>query len=469
MSSTSASEHSSISASQAPAGALDHATGGATSHDGAPPRVRAPEMGHHVGERVQALGWLRSMRRLGAITFLVIRDGWGEIQAVATTPEQLGPLTVAAAGVESVISVTGTVASAPQAPGGVELGDVAIEVITPVRAAPPVTLSKREVKASLTAQLDTAVVTHRHPRRRAVFQLASAAMSGFRATLAARGFTEIQTPKLVAAATEGGASLFRVEYFDRSAYLAQSPQFYKQIMVGVFERVFEVGPVFRAEEHDTSRHLNEYVSLDAEFGFIHDHTTVMAMLRDTLAGMVEALGTRAAELALLEAHLPAVPDVIPSVHFTEAQDLIWRLHGQDSRGEPDLAPQEERWLGEWALREHGSDFLFVTGYPMRKRPFYTHPDPARPAYSNSFDLLFRGQELVTGGQRLHRYDDYLGALERAGLPPEPFAWYLDAFRYGMPPEGGFAIGLERLIGQLVGAPNIKLVTLFPRDIHRLTP
>jgi nondiscriminating aspartyl-tRNA synthetase len=241
-------------------------------------------------------------------------------------------------------------------------------------------------------------------------------------------------------------------------------------MVGVFERVFEVGPVFRAEPHETTRHLNEYVSLDAEFGFIEDHFTVMALLRDTLAGIFARMAAeRGADLTALSARLPDVPAVIPHIHFSEAQDLILRLHGVDSRGEPDLAPQEERWLGEWSLAEHGSEFLYVTGYPMAKRPFYTHPDPARPAFSNSFDLLFRGTELVTGGQRLHRYADYLAALEQTGLPQEPFAWYLDAFRFGMPPEGGFAIGLERLIAQVIGAPNIKLVTLFPRDLTRLTP
>ncbi|HET9110112.1 MAG TPA: aspartate--tRNA(Asn) ligase [Ktedonobacterales bacterium] len=433
-------------------------------------RVRTSDLAAHIGERAHVKGWLRGARRLGAISFLIVRDGWGEAQAVAESAAELAPLSDAGAGVESVVAITGTITAAPQAPGGVELRDISVEVITPVREAPPVTLSKRELKAGIGAQLDHAVLTNRHPQRRAAFQLAASAMAGFRETLTARSFTEIQTPKLVAAATEGGANVFEVSYFDRKAYLAQSPQFYKQVMVGVFERVFEVGPVFRAEPHETTRHLNEYVSLDAEFGFIEDHFTVMALLRDTLAGIFARMATeRGAELALLGARLPDVPAVIPHIHFSDAQELILRLHGVDSRGEPDLAPQEERWLGEWALAEHDSEFLYVTGYPMAKRPFYTHPDLARPAYSNSFDLLFRGTELVTGGQRLHRYADYLAALERAGLSPEPFAWYLDAFRYGMPPEGGFAIGLERLIAQLTGAPNIKLVTLFPRDLTRLTP
>ena len=274
----------------------------------------------------------------------------------------------------------------------------------------------------------------------------------------------------MAAATESGANVFQLNYFGRPAYLAQSPQFYKQIMVGVFERVFEVAPVFRAEPHDTTRHVNEYVSLDAEMGFIKDHFTVMAVLRDTIAAMLAAVREQCqAEVALLGVQIPEVPSQIPHIHFAEAQELILKLHSVDVRGEPDLSPQDERWLGEWAMREFGSDFLFVTGYPMRKRPFYTYADPQRPAYSNSFDLLFRGTELVTGGQRLHLYEDYLTALARAQLPIEPFEYYLEAFKYGMPPEGGFAIGLERLVMQLTGLPNIKLATLFPRDVHRVTP
>jgi nondiscriminating aspartyl-tRNA synthetase len=261
-----------------------------------------------------------------------------------------------------------------------------------------------------------------------------------------------------------------VDYFGRRAYLAQSPQFYKQVMVGVFERVFEVGPVFRAEPHDTIRHINEYVSLDVEFGFIENHFTVMALLREVMAGMMGHLQEHyASELALAAAVLPVVPAVIPHLHFSEAQELIFKLHGVDVRGEPDLSPQDERWLGEWARQEHNSDFLFVTGYPMTKRPFYTHPDPMRPQYSNSFDLLFRGTELVTGGQRLHRYEEYLAALARIGQSPEPFTEYLEAFRYGMPPHGGFAIGMERLLTLLTGTPNVKLATLFPRDLTRLTP
>ena len=433
-------------------------------------RIRSVEVGAHLGERIQVAGWLHALRRLGGVSFLILRDGWGIVQAVAASEEALAPLRAAQAGPESVLLVEGVATAAAQAPGGAELHEPRITVLTAVIETTPVTLGKRELKVSLTTMLDEAVLTTRHPTRRAVFRLGASAMASFRETLSARGFTEIQSPKLVESATEGGANVFALDYFGRPAYLAQSPQFYKQIMVGVFERVFEVGPVFRAEPHDTTRHINEYVSLDMEMGFIEDHFTIMAMARDALAAMMERFRmSNAAELALLGVTTPEVPAEIPHIHFAEAQELILRLHGVDVRGEPDLSPQDERWLGEWARAEHGSDFLFVTGYPMRKRPFYTHPDPARPEYSNSADLLFRGTELMTGGQRLHRYEDYLAALAERSISPAPFRDYLEAFRYGMPPHGGFAIGLERLLMQLTGLPSVKLATLFPRDINRLRP
>jgi nondiscriminating aspartyl-tRNA synthetase len=289
-------------------------------------------------------------------------------------------------------------------------------------------------------------------------QVAAAATAGFRAALAEQRFVEIQTPKIVASATESGANVFRLDYFGRPGYLAQSPQFYKQLMVGVFERVFEVGPVFRAEPSDTARHLAQYTSLDAEMGFVTDHRDVMAALTRTL-GVMMATVAAGGQMAT-----PKVPGEIPAVHFTEAL----RIAGAQP-DEPDLAPADERAVGEWALREHGSEFVYVTGYPMRKRPFYTHPDPADPAYSNGFDLLFRGMEIVTGGQRLHRYEDYVAALAKAGEPLEAYEGYLDGFRYGMPPHGGWAIGLERLVARLLGVANVREVSAFPRDLHRISP
>lgn len=433
-------------------------------------RILTIEARQHVGKRVRMTGWLHTVRRMGGVNFIILRDGFGTIQAVTEDEADLEPLRADDLGSETVIAIEGLLVNMPQAPGGIELQQPRLEIITPVSEAIPVPINKREIKATLPTLLGHAAVANRHPTRRAIFRLSAGIMAGFRGTLTAHHFTEIQTPKIVASATESGANVFQLDYFGRPAFLAQSPQFYKQMMVGVFERVFEVGPVFRAEPHDTTRHTNEYVSLDAEFGFIEDHFTAMALLREVMAGIFGTLQEAyAADLESLNARLPIVPEEIPHIHFAEAQELIFQRYSTDVRGEPDLSPQDERWLGEWAQEEHGSDFLFVTGYPMRKRPFYTRPDPERPEYSNSFDLLFRGTELVTGGQRLHRYQDYVNALEAAQLPIEPFETYLEAFRYGMPPHGGFAIGLERVLMQLLNVPNVRLTTLFPRDLNRLTP
>ena len=431
-------------------------------------RVLTTELAAHVGEMVRVQGWLHARRKLGGVTFLVVRDGYGLAQAVVEDSASLAPLTDA--GVESVVAVTGRVVAEAQAPGGVELREPTVEVLVPVTESLPIALNKPTLKAGLATQLDHGVLAARHPRQRSLFRLAAGVMRAYRETLTAQGFTEVQTPKFVASATESGANVFKLDYFGRPAYLAQSPQLYKQVLTGVFERVFEVGPVFRAEPSDTTRHLSEYVSLDAEMAFIEDHRTVMAVLTRVIRGILAALVERHADdLARLEVILPHAPEVIPSLYFPAAQELIYQRYGADVRGEPDLSPQDERWLGEWAREEFGSDFLFVTGYPMSKRPFYTHPNPADPRYSNSFDLLFRGTELVTGGQRLHRYVDYLAALDRQGLSPEPFEWYLEAFKYGMAPHGGFAIGLERLITQLTGVGNVRLAALFPRDLNRLAP
>jgi nondiscriminating aspartyl-tRNA synthetase len=431
-------------------------------------RIWSDQIGEFAGQTVSLAGWLHRVRQLSSVCFLVLRDGAGLAQvvienpAVAAAVSQLTP--------ESVIAVQGLVVAQSQAPSGFEIHHPEVVLMAPAVAPPPFEMHRPTLNAQLPMLLDHAPVALRHPRQRALFQLSAATMAGFRRALTSQRFVEIQTPKIVASATEGGANVFKIDYFGRPAYLAQSPQFYKQTMVGVFERVFEVGPVFRAEPHDTPRHLSEYVSLDLEMGFIRDHTDVMQTLRGVLAGRMEAVRDEAAAaLEILKVSLPVVPEQIPALHFAEAQELILRETGEDARSEPDLAPAHERWLGEWALRETGSEFLFVTGYPMVKRPFYTHPDPDRPTYSNSFDVLFRGLELVTGGQRLHLYADYLAALQERGLDPAPYETYLQAFRHGMPPHGGCAIGLERWVARLVGAQNIRETTLFPRDLNRVTP
>ena len=433
-------------------------------------RVRSVEVAAQIGARVRIAGWLHAQRRLSGLTFLVIRDGWGLVQAVVTDEARLEPLRAAGALAESVVELEGDVVAEAQAPGGVELHGITLRLLAPVTEPTSIVLGKKALRAQLPALLDHAVVANRHPTRRAIFRLGAAAMRAFRGSLDARGFTEIQSPKLVAGATEGGANVFAVRYFKQEAYLAQSPQLYKQIMVGVFERVYEVGPVFRAEPHDTVRHINQYTSLDVELGFIESHADVMRELCQTLRAMLAELAEScAAELALLETRLPELPERVPEIHFTEAQERIARALCEHERGQPDLSPEGERWLGRWAVEEHGSEWLFVVGYPLHKRPCYTHPAPARPEYSSSFDLLFRGTELVTGGQRLHRHADYLAALAARGMTTEPLAAYLEVFKHGMPPHGGFAIGLERFLMQLTGLGNIRQAVLFPRDLTRLTP
>ncbi|HEX7744251.1 MAG TPA: aspartate--tRNA(Asn) ligase [Micromonosporaceae bacterium] len=426
-------------------------------------RILSAHLSAHVGSVVRLAGWVHRRRLLKSVAFLIVRDAAGLAQVVVTEPA----VRAAVEGLteETPVEVTGTVVANETAPAGVELVRPAVRPLAAPAVPPPFDLYRPALTASLPTQLDNAPVALRHPRRSAALRIGATAVAGFRAALDARHFVEIHTPKIVASATESGANVFGIDYFGRPAFLAQSPQFYKQLMVGVFERVYEVGPVFRAEPHDTVRHLAQYTSLDAELGFIADHRDVMAVLRDTVAGMIEAVGERAGPaLATLGATLPVVPAQIPVVHFSEAL----RIAGAPP-DEPDLAPAHERALGEWALREHGSEFLFVAGYPMAKRPFYTHPEPGRPAYSNSFDLLFRGLELVTGGQRLHEHADYVAALVARGESVEPYAGYVQAFAHGMPPHGGFALGLERFVARLAGAANVREVTAFPRDLHRLTP
>ena len=402
-------------------------------------------------------------RELGAVTFLIVRDRSGLAQAVVRDPQ--ARQVVRRCGEETVVAVTGVATPNPAAPGGVEVTEPRIALLSEPAQPPPVDLWRPTLDAGLPAILDHAAVTWRHPVRRARWELAAASLHGFRAALDGLGFTEIQTPKLVSSATESGASVFGVDYFGRPAYLAQSPQFYKQTMVGVFERVYETGPVFRAEPHDTARHLAEYTSLDAELGFIRDHRDVLAVLRHALAGMTAALRAEAEPAVdLLGIAIPEVPAEIPVIHFSDALAIAGA-----PPDEPDLAPAHERAIGRWAAETHGSEFIAVEGFPMSKRPFYTHPQPGDERWSNSFDLLFRGQELVTGGQRLHRHSDYLAAIRARGEDPAAYADYLETFAHGMPPHGGFAIGLERWTGRLTQAENIREVTLFPRDLHRLTP
>lgn len=422
-------------------------------------RVLIADLGAHLGERVEVQGWLHAIRALGRTNFVILRDRSGMAQVV-TPVEQLSALPP----LESAVAATARVSPDSRAPLGVELAEPVFSVRGEASGPPLIDLTKPQLAGALPFLLDHAPIALRHPSRAAAARLSSALVRGFRSELDALGFQEVFTPKILGTATEGGANVFQLDYFGRPAFLAQSPQFYKQMLVGAFERVYEVGPVFRAEPHDTVRHLSQYTSLDVELGFIDNWRDVAAVLSQVMAAMMAS-----ARAAVPSAPVPPMPDPLPAVHFADALSLVGAGLGEDLAGEPDLAPAHERWLSDWAAREHGSDFLLVVGYPLAHRPFYTHPDPDRPGYSAGFDLLFRGQEIVTGGQRLHRHADYLAALAARGWDPAPFQSYLEAFSTGMPPHGGFAIGLERVVQKLLGAANVREVCLFPRDLHRLAP
>ena len=425
------------------------------------------------GKSVTVLGMVQAVRSLAWGGFLILRTPSHQIQAVIDAGRLARPLEDVP--VESTVRVTGeikpaVIKDATMNPRDFELHVESLEIVSRPNERPlPIDTSKKEMNVSLDTKLDLRPLTLRHVRERAVFRIQAAICEEVARFLSAAGFTRICTPKIVFSGAEGGANVFALEYFGRTAYLAQSPQFYKQMMVGVFGRVFEIGPVFRAEKHNTSRHVNEYTSVDFEMmletGFLDVIQTEAAMLN----GVFAALPDRCArELELLQVTPPRLERLI-LLEFDEVHDLVYQSAGVDHRGENDLAPEEEQIICEYAARTWSSEFVFVTHYPTEKRPFYSMPDPERPERTLSFDLLFRGMEITTGGQRLHVYDDYVACMERRRMDPLPFASYLQAFKFGMPPHGGLGLGLERLTARLCGIANVKEATLFPRDVDRLEP
>ncbi|AEB12056.1 aspartate--tRNA(Asn) ligase [Marinithermus hydrothermalis] len=424
-------------------------------------RILVQDLPQHVGERVTLMGWLHWRRDLGGIQFVLLRDRSGVVQVVLPGGGKL-PLQ------ESSIRVTGTVVESDKAPGGLEVHAEGLEVLSPATAPTPVEIPKEEWRANPETLLEYRYVTLRGEKARAPLQVQAALVRGFRKYLDAAGFTEVYTPKIVQAGAEGGTNLFPVEYFEQRAYLAQSPQLYKQILVGVYERVYEVAPVWRAEEHATSRHLNEYLSLDVEMGFIESHEEVMRLETELIRAMLEeARASAERALRLLGVELPPVPKEIPVLEHQEARRIVKEELGIGVG--TDLNDEAERALGAYVRERYGTDWVFVHRYPESVRPFYTHPDPERPGLTRSFDLLFRGLEVTSGGQRIHRYEDLVESLQRHGLDPQAFRGYLEVFKYGMPPHGGFAIGAERLTQKLLGLPNVRYARAFPRDRHRLAP
>ena len=423
--------------------------------------------GDLVGKSVKMNGAVHTIRDMGEVAFVILRKADGLVQCVYEAGVTIFDLKNLRE--ESAVEITGTVALEERAPHGFEIRLKDIQVLSEPAEVMPIAISKYKMNTSLETKLALRPISLRNVRERAKFKLQEGIVRGFRDYLHRQGFTEIRTPKIVARGAEGGSNVFKLDYFNKKAELGQSPQFYKQTMVGVYDRVFEAAPVFRAEKHNTTRHLNEYVSLDFEMGYIDGFEDIMEMETGFLQYTFELLEREyKKELTMLNVTLPNV-DKIPAVRFDKAKELVSQKYHRTIRNPYDLEPEEELLIGQYFQEEFGSDFVFVTHYPSKKRPFYAMDDPADPKFTLSFDLLFRGLEVTTGGQRIHNYRMILEKMEKRGMDPADIESYLMIFKYGMPPHGGLGIGLERLTMRLLDEQNVRETALFPRDVTRLEP
>jgi len=427
------------------------------------------EFGKHVGEVVTIKGAIHNIRLMSDIAFVLVRTAREIIQCVYS--EDFSDYRLPAELAEqSSAEVTGKVVKSETRDGSerYELQIHDIKVLSVPAAVPPVVISKKQVVCDLSVNLDNRPVTLRNPKERAVFKIQEGIQRGFREYLTSQNFTEIHSPKINFAGAEGGTNVFKLDYFGKTVFLAQSPQLYKQALVPVFERVFEIAPVFRAEHHDTARHLNEYISMDFEMGFIDDFTDIMNMETGVLKYIMQLLKTEyAAEVELLKVDIPEIT-TIPCIKFKDAKAMCVKKL-KNITDMKDFEPDEEAFLGKWAKQQFNSDFLFVTHYLSKKRPFYTMDDPEDPEVTLSFDLLFRGMEITSGGQRIHDYNMQVEKMKKLGMNPDEFETYLMLHKYGAPPHGGLGLGLERLTMHLLGFKNVRYASMFPRDINRVTP
>lgn len=433
---------------------------------------QTPEL---IGRKVILAGWVKTRRDHGKLIFLDLRDRSRIVQLVVNPKvsqsaykkaQELKP--------EYVIKIQGLVKQRPTATinkeldtGSVEVEVENIEIISKAQNL-PFDMGADVLNLELPTLLDNRSLSLRHPKISAIFKIQQTLAQSFRKTLKEEDFTEIFVPTLVPSATEGGAEVFSVDYYNHKAYLAQSPQMYKQIMTSIFERVFTIAHAYRAEPSVTTRHLSEYVSLDAEFGFINSWEEIMEWAEKVVLSMIEDVREKnQRELKLFGVTLPEFKKLIPRIKMKDAQEIIFKRTKRDHKNEPDLDPADEKEICKWAKEETGAPFVFITHYPTKKRPFYTMPDLDDPNYTLSFDLLGVSEEWVTGGQRINDYEMLLGNIKKWGNKPENFQIYLQSFKYGMPPEGGFAMGLERITKNILGLSNIREASLFPRDMERV--
>lgn len=422
-----------------------------------------------VGKEVLIKGWIYNIREHGKIAFADIRDRTGLIQVVDETGGLSGVKP------EYVVQIEGTVKNRGERyintkleTGKIEVEVKKVKVIETSRDL-PFEINKPKLDVSLPVMLDYRNASLRNLRVSSVFKLQAVIVKAFREYMYKNDFTEIQVPTIVATATEGGSQVFEVDYFDRKAYMAQSPQFYKQIMVSIFERVFTLAHAYRAEPSVTTRHITEYTGLDVEMGFIDNWMDVLLMADGLVKHIFSTIKKECSQILKdYEIDVPKTAKVTPVIKLTEAQQIIFERTKRDIRGEADMDPEGEREICRWANEKHGSDLVFISHFPTKKRPWYTYPDPKSPDETLSFDLIGKGVEWITGGQRINNYDQLVTNIKKMGANPTDFEIpYLQAFKFGTPPEGGFCIGLERITQNILGLENVREASLYPRDMERI--
>ncbi len=428
------------------------------------------------GEKITVKGTIHRIREMSGFAFVVIRTGKMTFQCV--WEEGISECNIKDFSVEECVTIDGTLVVEERSRLGFDVRINNMTRISGKAEVPPVEISndKKIEKLNLNTLLDTRIISLRNPKMRAILRVADGVMYAFRNFLREEGFTEFVPPKMVESGAEGGADMFEVEYFGKKAYLNQSPQMYKQIMVGVFQKVFTVGPVFRAEKYSTNRHINEFQGLDLEMGFIDSFEDIMELEARMFKYIFKVLNEEYSnELEMFlgkDARLPEL-ECFPKIRFMEAKQLFADAHpgphGENALKEPDFAPEEEKWLGDYFLEKYNAPIVFITHYPTVKRPFYAMDDPEDTNYTLSFDMLLNGLEVTTGGQRIHDYEMQIAKMKERGMDIDDFEDYLTMHKYGMPPHGGMGLGLERIVQNILGLDNIKKATAFPRDRDRVRP
>jgi nondiscriminating aspartyl-tRNA synthetase len=429
-------------------------------------RTLLNEISKNKSKEVLIKGRVLNIRNLGNIIFLSIQDYKGTIQVVLEGEIEFKKDVK----IGDAVAINGLVKKEPRVKEGFEIEGKSLEIVSNILEDLPFDIAKNDLNLNLNTLLNNRTLSLRHPKVQSIFKLYDILLKAYESVMREESFAEIKTPKLLGAATEGGANFFKVKYFEKEATLAQSPQFYKQIMVGVFERVFEIGSTFRAEPHFTTRHVNEYISLDGEMGFIDDFTDVSKMLNKILKKVFSIINTEGEEYLKSYNVVPSeVPDEIPSIKLSEMRKIIKKEYGYSIPKETDIDPKGEVFAGKYAKEKFNSDFIFITHYPWSDRPFYTMPSSENKEETYGFDLLYKGLEIATGGQRINDYNQLIDNMKKKKIKPAGMEFYLDVFKYAIPPHGGWGMGSERIIQQLLGLGSIKEAVLFPRDVKRLTP